>query len=133
MKVKDLIEQIRKDNVSGAASMEGVVNKIGSYGLAVLARARKVPFFTLCGSEKFLPRQFSKSPESELKDPREILERPIKNVTAINYYFDITPLSLLSGVICEEGVLHREEIAHRLKKMTVCSSLLSRVKVGPRN
>lgn len=108
----------------------GIVNKIGSHGLAILARARKVPFFTVCGSDKFLPRQFAEGPEIKLKDPREILERPLKNVTAINYYFDITPLSLISGVICEEGILPRREILRRLGKIKVCSRLLSKLIPG---
>jgi translation initiation factor eIF-2B subunit delta len=109
----------------------GIVNKIGSHALAILARARKVPFFTVCGTDKFLPRQFSEGPEIELKDPREILEKPIKNVTAINYYFDITPFSLLSGVICEEGVLPRREILLRLGKIKVSSRLLSKLRLSP--
>ncbi len=117
----------------GADSLtaEGIVNKIGSHTLAILARARKVPFFTVCGSDKFLPRQFAEGPKIELKDPREILERPLKNVTVTNYYFDITPLTLISGIICEEGVLPRREILRRLGKIKASSRLLSKLRLSP--
>ncbi|UCD85679.1 MAG: translation initiation factor eIF-2B [Deltaproteobacteria bacterium] len=117
----------------GADSLtrEGVVNKIGSHGLAVLARAQGVPFFTICGIDKFVPRQFSRRQEIELKNPREVLKRPIKNVAAINYYFDITPLSLLSGVICEDGVLARREILRRLSKVKVSSRLIDSLSLAP--
>src|SRR5439155_23245793 len=36
-------------------STDGLVNKVGTYALALAAKAAGVPFYTLCGSQKFLP------------------------------------------------------------------------------
>ena len=88
------------DSVSPA----GLVNKSGTLGLALAAAMQNVDLYALCGSEKFLPQDYSLPPEP-LKNPHEILAEPVENVTVLNYYFDQTPLNYLHGLISENGFL----------------------------
>ena len=52
-----------------AITPDGVVNKIGTYGLALAARERKVPFYVLAGTEKLLPAPFAQALRIEERDP----------------------------------------------------------------
>jgi len=96
-----------------AVCRRGVINKTGTSLLALAARDLRVPIYALCSSDKLLPRSYDPPPE-EPKDPRELLERDMPNVTVRNYYFDVTPLGYLSGIVTEEGILSPAEMRARL-------------------
>ncbi len=87
-------------------------NKIGTYSLAVLARAHKIPFFVVAPSSTF---------DLNLKDGEEIPvetrgEEEVKNcfknrvapekAKVLNYAFDITPGKFITGIITEKGVIY---------------------------
>jgi translation initiation factor eIF-2B subunit delta len=86
-----------------AVSPRGVVNKTGTLAIALAASALCIPLYALCGSQKFLPGGYELPPEPP-KDPREIVGAPGLNVSVQNYYFDLTPLHLFTGIITEEGI-----------------------------
>jgi translation initiation factor eIF-2B subunit delta len=109
-----------------AITPEGVVNKIGTYALALAARERKVPFYVLAGTEKFLPPPFAQSLRIEEKDPKEITQETIPHGRVENRYFDITPLHLITGVVTQEGVIAGKEIQKVLKGMTISKGLQTR-------
>jgi len=90
-------------------STEGLVNKIGTYPLALAARVHKVPFYALCGTEKFLPLGYT-PPEESPKDPQEVWPDHPQRVEVINRYFDLTPLEYLTGIVTEEGMLSPTEV-----------------------
>ncbi len=96
-----------------AISLRGFSNKTGTALIALAARQLGVPFYVLCSSDKFLPASYSPPPE-EPKDPAEILDRQLPHVSAVNYYFDLTPLSLISGVVTESGIVAPEELRRML-------------------
>jgi translation initiation factor eIF-2B subunit delta len=98
-----------------AISPRGIFNKTGTALLALAAREMGVPVYALCGSDKILARPYDPPPETP-KDPREPLERELPQVTARNYYFDVTPLEYVSGVVTEEGILAPAEFRERLAK-----------------
>jgi translation initiation factor eIF-2B subunit delta len=106
-----------------AIAPDGVVNKIGTYALALAARERKVPFYVLAGTEKFLPSPFSQVLRIEEKDPKEVTQEAIPNSVVENRYFDITPLDLITGVATQEGVITGKEVHKRLKEMKVSTEL----------
>lgn len=85
-------------------STGGLTNKSGTYALALAARASGVPFYTLCGSEKFLPATFQPLEQRDWPAD-EIWERPPPNVQIANRYFDETPLDLITGIVTERGTL----------------------------
>ena len=97
----------------------GLVNKVGTYGLAASARERKVPFYALCGTEKLLGAGMAKGFRILKKDPREIWLHPAKGVEVLNFYYDITPLDFLTGIVTEEGMIAGSEILRRFQGMIV--------------
>jgi len=101
-----------------ALSTYGLINKIGTLGLALAAKKFKVDFHTLCDSEKILPAKYTINLK-ELKDPNEILSKTIDNVTPINYYFDLTSLEYLTGIITERGFMTPNDIKQYVKNMRI--------------
>jgi len=106
-----------------AITLEGVVNKIGTYGLALAARDNSVPFYVLAGWEKFLPPPFAQALRIEKKDPQEITQETIPNVAVENRYFDLTPLELITAVVTQAGVISADEVRRQLQGMEVSNGL----------
>jgi translation initiation factor 2B subunit (eIF-2B alpha/beta/delta family) len=106
-----------------AVTLEGVVNKIGTYGLALAAREKGVPFYVLAGQEKFLPPLFSNALRIEKRDPKEITEETISNVVVENRYFDFTPLDIITGVVTQVGVISVREVRKVVKGMGISKGL----------
>jgi translation initiation factor eIF-2B subunit delta len=88
---------------------QGLVNKVGTYGIALAAGARGVPIYALCGSEKFLPPGYV--PPAQARWPAEqVWDEAPANLTIENLYFDNTPLHALAGIVTEQGVQPNEGI-----------------------
>ncbi len=99
-------------------STNGLVNKIGTSSLAVAANESDTDFYTLCGSEKFLPKGYPIKLEDH-RDPLEVLPEPIENVEVMNIYFDLTPLKYLTGVITEDGAIKVQELSQKLEGLKI--------------
>lgn len=93
------------DLLSGA----GLVNRVGTYGLALACADNQVPVYALCGSEKFLPPGYTPPAQPSWPAPQVWAEAPA-GITIKNYYFDTTPLPLLKGIVTEKGVLTSEGV-----------------------
>jgi len=80
-----------------------LVNKAGTYLLALAARDRAVPLYVCC--ESFKQRTEDMPPlELERMDPAELGAPAFPGVRIENCYFDITPARLVSAWIDENGV-----------------------------
>jgi translation initiation factor 2B subunit (eIF-2B alpha/beta/delta family) len=90
-------------------SQHGLVNKVGTSSLALTARAGGVPLYTLCSSEKFLPPGYM-PPDQDIRAPEQVWSEAPPSILIQNYYFDSTPLTNLSGVITERGMLTPEGV-----------------------
>jgi methylthioribose-1-phosphate isomerase len=85
-------------------------NKIGTYSLAVLAKAHKIPFYIAAPTSTFdlsIPKgdriPIEQRDPSEVTHPRGLpLTR--KDFPVFNPSFDVTPGKLISGIVCENGV-----------------------------
>jgi len=93
---------------------DAVVNKIGTYSIAVLAHEHQIPFYVAAPTSTFDLTQSSQDVVIEERNPEEVThfgsERVApKGVTVLNPAFDITPMKYVSAVICERGVLSKEE------------------------
>ncbi len=110
-----LMRQKRIDLVvTGAdriAANGDVANKIGTYQVAVLAKAHKIPFYVAAPLSTIDPetRNGEMIPVEE-RDPEEICRFGKQRVAptgarAINPVFDITPAKYVSAIITEKGVL----------------------------
>lgn len=83
---------------------QGLVNKVGTYGIALAAQAAKVPVYALCSSEKFFPPGYIQPPQAQWPAEQVWDEAPA-HVTIANYYYDSTPLESLAGIITEQGIV----------------------------
>jgi methylthioribose-1-phosphate isomerase len=87
-----------------------VANKIGTYGVAVLARAHRIPFYVAAPlSTLDLVLADGSAIPIEERSPEEVTHlggRPIApvGVPAANPAFDVTPAGLVDAVITERGV-----------------------------
>jgi methylthioribose-1-phosphate isomerase len=90
-----------------------VANKIGTYGLAVLAHHHAVPFYVaapMSTVDRAMPDGASITIEG--RDPEEVLtvagsRIAPPGVAAANRAFDITPAALVTAYVTEDGVLER--------------------------
>ncbi len=86
-------------------------NKIGTYGLAVLAAAHDIPFFVAAPSSTFdLSLPDGRNIPIEQRDPREIThgfgrQTVPEGVKVYNPAFDVTPSRLITGIITEKGMI----------------------------
>ena len=80
-----------------------VVNKAGTYPLALVARDQGIPFYACCESFKWRAAD-QPAPELEEMAPAELGLPDWPGVTVRNVYFDITPARLVSAWIDETGV-----------------------------
>lgn len=88
---------------------QGLVNKVGTYGIALAARAAGVPMYALCSSEKFLPPGYTPPAQAAWPTEQVWSEAPA-SVHLMNYYFDATPIDILAGVVTEQGIQTRPGI-----------------------
>jgi methylthioribose-1-phosphate isomerase len=86
-------------------------NKIGTYGVALLARAHGIPFYVAAPSSTFdLALATGAAIPIEQRDPREVTHgfgRPTapEGVKVYNPAFDVTPAALIAGIITEKGLI----------------------------
>ena len=93
---------------------DAVINKIGTYTIAVLAHEHGIPFYVAAPTSTFDLNHTSKEITIEERNPEEITtfgSRRIapKGVEAVNPAFDITPIKYVSAIICETGILSTTE------------------------
>jgi translation initiation factor eIF-2B subunit delta len=96
---------IGADSVSASA---GVVNKVGTFPLALAAREAHVPLYVLSETLKIAASEWM--PSFEEMEARELLPRPVPGVTVRNTYFDLTPHTLITNIITEQGILTPAEV-----------------------
>ena len=86
-------------------------NKIGTYGVAVLAKAHDIPFYVAAPSSTFdlgLPN--GDGIPIEQRDPREVThgfgrQTAPDGVAVYNPAFDVTPARLIAGLVTEKGLI----------------------------
>jgi methylthioribose-1-phosphate isomerase len=86
-------------------------NKIGTYGVAILAKAHGIPFYVAAPSSTFdLSIADGSAIPIEQRDPREVThgfgrQTAPDGVEVYNPAFDVTPAELIAGIITERGVI----------------------------
>jgi methylthioribose-1-phosphate isomerase len=106
--------------VTGAdriAANGDTANKIGTYGVALLAQAHGIPFYVAAPSSTFdLSLQNGDAIPIEQRDAREVTHGMGKQIApegvkVYNPAFDVTPARLIAGIITEKGLIQpvREE------------------------
>lgn len=104
-----------------------VANKIGTYGVAVLAKAHGIPFYVAAPSSTFdLNLRTGAEIPIEQRDPVEVTEgfgkrTAPKRVSVYNPAFDVTPARFIKALITEKGIIrppYRRNILNTLGKKT---------------
>jgi methylthioribose-1-phosphate isomerase len=97
-----------------------VANKIGTYSLAVLAKAHGIPFYVAAPSSTIdLKTKSGEDIPIEQRDPSEVTtihgSHPIapRDVPVYNPAFDVTPAEFITGIVTERGVFKPHELAKR--------------------
>ncbi len=93
-----------------------VVNKVGTYPLAVLAKRENVPFYVATTLLKFDPQTIYTKGRIEVRSSDEVWKARPKGLDVINPAFDITPEELITGFMTEFGVYAPEMIYDLIEK-----------------
>lgn len=90
-------------------------NKIGTYGLALLAKAFNIPFYVAAPLSTFdISLQSGKEIPIEERNPEEVTHLnghriAPEGINVFNPAFDVTPNELITAIITEEGILYNGE------------------------
>jgi methylthioribose-1-phosphate isomerase len=101
-------------------------NKIGTFGLAVLAAAHGVPFFVAAPSSTFdLAIDSGDDIPIEERAPREVthplgVQAAPDGAAAFNPAFDVTPAHLIKAIITERGVI--EPVTSKTVAAVICNT-----------
>jgi methylthioribose-1-phosphate isomerase len=95
---------------------DAVINKIGTYQIAVLAKEHKIPFYIAAPKSTFDLTHTAVNITIEERKPEEVThigaEKIVPDgVNVLNPAFDITPLKYVTAIICEDGILYKEDFA----------------------
>jgi methylthioribose-1-phosphate isomerase len=97
-----------------------VANKIGTYSVAVLARAHGIPFYVAAPYSTIdLETESGQDIPIEQRDPAEVTnvhggdQIAPSGVAVLNPAFDVTPADLITGIITERGVFKPGELASK--------------------
>lgn len=89
-----------------------VANKIGTYGVAVLARHHGIPFYVAAPTSTVdLSLEDGSQIPIEQRGWEEVLPQPIPGVRVWNPAFDVTPAQLVTAIITERGVFAPTDLA----------------------
>ncbi len=100
----------------------GVINKIGTAGIAVCAKYIGVNSFVVADRSKIWPAELGTAPLPK-QEVTEIWERVPRGVNIDNKYFELTPWELLAGVITERGETTAAEIAQESRSLEVSDAI----------
>ncbi len=94
---------------------DAVVNKIGTYSVAVLAHEHGIPFYVAAPSSTFDLGHTARDVVIEQRSPEEVTcfgsgKIALRGIEVMNPAFDITPMKYVKGIICEKGILTPKEL-----------------------
>jgi methylthioribose-1-phosphate isomerase len=93
---------------------DAVINKIGTFTIAVLAKEHKIPFYVAAPKSTFDLTRKSANVTIEERKPEEVTHIGSQRIApegvdVLNPAFDITPLKYVTAIICESGILYKED------------------------
>ena len=93
------------------ASNGDVVNKIGTLGVAILADSFNIPFYVVAPTSTIdMTVSCGLEIPIEQRNVCEVLPDPIEGVDVLNPAFDVTPASLVTKIITEQGAFDPADI-----------------------
>ncbi len=94
---------------------DAVINKIGTYSVAVLAKEHGVPFYVAAPKSTMDLEHTSRDVIIEEREPDEVtgfrsVRTAPKDIKVMNPAFDVTPMKYVRAIITEVGVLSPENL-----------------------
>jgi translation initiation factor 2B subunit (eIF-2B alpha/beta/delta family) len=108
-----------------SVSAGGVVNKLGTTGLALACRHTGTPCYVVADRHKWFPAGAAAPALGYLKPAGEVWPDPPAGVAIWNAYFECTPTTLFSGIIGEDGLRSPEDLRRELLALPVAQALRS--------
>jgi len=97
-----------------------IVNKMGTYAVALAAADHRRPAYVACETFKFDARHDSVSwPGSPAMDPSQVWDDAPKNIDVENRYFEVVPARLVTMVATERGCYAPDTIRTMLAQARV--------------
>ncbi|MGQ9641414.1 MAG: S-methyl-5-thioribose-1-phosphate isomerase [Candidatus Bathycorpusculaceae bacterium] len=95
---------------------DAVINKIGTFTIAVLAKEHNIPFYVAAPKSTFDLKHTSAEVTIEIRSPEEVTHFcsqliAVEGIDALNPAFDITPLEYVTAIIFESGILYKEDFS----------------------
>jgi methylthioribose-1-phosphate isomerase len=93
---------------------DAVINKIGTFTIAVLAKEHNIPFYVAAPKSTFDLTRTSGDVVIEERKPEEVTHVGSQQIApegtdALNPAFDITPFDYMTAIICESGILYKKD------------------------
>lgn len=101
----------------------GIVNKVGSWLLALACREQGIPLYALAGTEKFVTDERFFEFEDHQRPGAEVWKDAPNGIAVINKQYEPIPFNWLAGVVTEHGILQEDNIEQYISKMEVHESL----------
>jgi len=95
-----------------------VINKVGTYLVALAAKDQSIPFWVASETFKISPSSLRIQSIIEEGPPSEVIDlNRFKNLKIHNPYFDITPQNYVTEIITEKGILSPQAINALAQKL----------------
>jgi methylthioribose-1-phosphate isomerase len=94
---------------------DAVINKIGTYTVAILAKEHKIPFYVAAPTSTFDLTRTSKTVMIEERNSEEVTcigskRITVEGVDVFNPAFDITPFKYVTAIITEKGIIQPKSL-----------------------
>lgn len=93
----------------------GLINKVGTSGLVMLASGSGVPVYCVAGRHKMLPSASLIDPHREGEHLADVWGECPKGVRVMDRYYDLTQLDAVKGFVAGDSVLSTAELRSRLR------------------
>jgi translation initiation factor 2B subunit (eIF-2B alpha/beta/delta family) len=108
---------------------DGILNKIGTSGLALAANDRKIPFYCACECFKLVPDLISMEklnplqPESQLFYLADGEDKP-ESLKVENIFFDFTPLKYINKILTDCGLMDNNQVKDYIGNVRILPELM---------
>ncbi len=89
----------------------GLVNKVGSFLLALACHELKIPLYALCDTSKFIDEEHFFEFENHQRPGLEVWADAPTGVRIVNRQFELIPFDYITGLVTENGLFTKPELA----------------------
>jgi translation initiation factor eIF-2B subunit delta len=101
----------------------GLVNKTGSFLLALACHELKIPLYALCDTTKFVGEDRFFEFENHQRPGMEVWDDAPPEVSIVNRQFELIPFDYITGLVTEKGLFAKNDLAKYITKATKDTNL----------